>query len=343
MSRSCRSVPLILLCALLCPTTAPAGDDLEQGWVVSEGLQPLVLGGCVHVDPLEIEEYRAGDEDDDFRGRRVTLRFSTADGAAPDQTAVVELPRGCEELVGRLHDGVAYLLLGARTRYTLLRWKPHAAVETLLEGGMFIGFAAADEVLLLSRDLPCDPAAHGFSRAAVLPLRHDGAPPGGLSESYYQQYLQLDVELEKTLEPLWLAYADSYLVDDSADCSPAAAVDGDIATAWVEGVEGDGTGQSLGLEFILPLEVRNVALLPGRCAAPEVWRAYGRPRRVRLELADGTVVEHELEDAPRTAVIPLDEPHTVNWLTLTVLETYPGEHGADTAISELTINYLTGY
>ncbi len=343
MSHSCRIVPLVLLCAVLCPTAAPAGGGLEQGWVVSAGLQPLVLGGCVHVDPLEVEEYRSGDEDDERMGRRVTLRFSTADGAAPDQTAVVELPRGCEELVGRFHNGVAYLLLGGRTRYTLLRWKPHATVETLLEGGMFIGFAADGEVLLLSRDLPCDPAVHGFSRADVLPLRHDGAPPGGLSESHHQQYLQLDVELEKILEPLWLAYADSYLAADSADCSPAAAIDGDIATAWVEGVDGEGTGQSLGLEFILPFEVRNVALLPGWCASPEVWRTYGRPRRVRLELADGTVVEHELEDAPRTAVIRLEETHTVNWLTLTILEAYPGERGADTAISELTINYLAGY
>jgi len=121
-------------------------------------------------------------------GRRVTLRFSTADGSAPDQTAVVELPRGCEELVGRFYNGVAYLLLGGRTRYTLLRWEPWSKIETLLEGAEFIE-STDDGVMILTRDLPCDPAAHGFERAAVMPTRYDGTPPGRLGESRYQRYL----------------------------------------------------------------------------------------------------------------------------------------------------------
>ncbi|MCX7020837.1 MAG: discoidin domain-containing protein, partial [bacterium] len=135
----------------------------------------------------------------------------------------------------------------------------------------------------------------------------------------------------------------SYLADDPADCSPARVIDGEIGTAWVEGVESNGVGESLTLELGVPTEVRNVAVLPGYCASPEVWRANGRPSRVRLEFSDGTAVEKALEDAPFAQVIYLDEARTVSWLRLTLLDVYPGERWADTAVSELTINYLEGY
>jgi len=145
------------------------------------------------------------------------------------------------------------------------------------------------------------------------------------------------------LEPLWLVSASSHLTEDPADCSPAAVVDGDIGTAWVEGVPGSGVGETLSLEFIPPLTVHNVALLPGYCASPEAWSANGRPARVRLELSDGTVLEQELPDTPSTAAIHLDEPRRVRRLSLTILKAYPGERWDDTAVSELTINYNEGY
>jgi hypothetical protein len=332
-----------LICCLLGATALAGGGPTDEGWVVQEGLAPLVLGEFNFVEPIGVEPLAEEGEDTEPLEHRVTLRFHREGGAAPDEPVTVDLPRGCELMMGRLGpDASTYVLLGGGTRYTLLRWRPQDVVETLLENGDFIA-RTDDERLILSRDLPCEAEAYGFSGGGVLPMRSDGSPPGGISQSLYQQYLLLDVELEKILEPLWLVSASSFLADDPADCSPARAIDGDIGTAWVEGAEGDGVGESLTLELGVPTEVRNVAVLPGYCASPEVWRANGRPSRVRLEFSDGTTIEKALEDAPLVQVIYLDEARTVSWLRLTLLDVHPGEKCQDTAISELTINYLEGF
>jgi hypothetical protein len=334
---------IMLFCCLIGATTLAGGMPSDEGWVVQEGLTSLLLHGFVHIEPINVEPLLAEGEDTEPLGRRVTLRFHTEEGAAPDQIAVVDLPRGCERIIGRVAgvDGTVYVLLGGGTRYTLLRLKAWSTVETLLEGGDFIGISG--DLLVVTRDLPCNPADYGFEDYPVLPMRRDGSPPGGISQSLYQEYLLLDVELDKILEPLWLVSASSYLADDPADCSPAAAIDGDIGTAWVEGVDGDGVGESLTLELGVPTEVWNVALLPGYCASPEVWRANGRPSRVWIELPDGTALERELEDAPVARVFYLDEARTVDWLRLTLLDVYPGERWEDTAVSELTVNFVEGY
>jgi hypothetical protein len=337
-------VKIIPVVIFLFGTAALAGGPTGEGWVVQDGLAPLVLHEVVHVDPVAVEPLVVEDEDTEPLGRRVTLRFHTEDGAAPDETVTVDLPRGCERMMGRVADadGAVYVLLGGRTRYTLLRLRPWDTVETLLEGGDFVALTG-DGRLVLSRDLPCNAEAHGFEDYVVLPKRSDGSPPGGISQSLYQQYLLLDVELEKILEPLWLVSASSYLADDPANCSPVSAIDGDIGTAWVEGVEGDGVGEWLTLELGIPTIVRNVALLPGYCASPEVRRANGRPSRVRFEFSDGTSLDGELEDFPAARVFWLDEPRTLDWLRMTLLDVYPGERWHDTAVSELTVNFVEGY
>ncbi|MBD3371103.1 MAG: hypothetical protein GF403_00115 [Candidatus Coatesbacteria bacterium] len=115
-------------------------------------------------------------------------------------------------------------------------------------------------------------------------------------------------------------------------------------TAWVEGAPGNGVGKTLSLEFIPPLTVHNMALLPGYCASPEPRLANGRPARVRLELSDGATLERELPDPPPlTAAIQLDEPRRGHRLDLTILEFHPVERWDDTAVSEVTINYNEGY
>lgn len=200
---------LIVLLACLCGVSTLAGGPVEdEGWIEREGLGALTLGGFLRIEPLEIEEYRTGEDDENPVGRRVTLRFQVAEGAAPEQTAVV---------------------------------------------------------------------------------------------------------------------------------------DGDIDTAWVEGAPGDGVGETPSLEFIPPLTLHNVALLPGYCASPEPRLANGRPAGMRLELSDGTVLEREPPDTPLTSVLRLDEPHRVRRLSLTILEVHPGARWDDTAVSKVTINYNEGY
>lgn len=320
------------------------GTVIATDWVEVNGLTELTLPGpgelVYNVEPLDSQPVFDDDCDDtEPLHQLVTLRLSA--GCDAEQMVVVDLTRGCDLMLSQVApDGALYLLLGGLTRYTLLRWQPGNDTELLLKGGNFI-VKTTDEQLILSRDLPCDAEAHGFSY--VMPMRVDGSPPGGISLSFFQQYMILDTELDKILEPLWLVSASSYLTGGPADYSPARVIDGDINTAWVEGVEGDGIDETLTLDLGIPTEVFNVALLPGYCTSPEIWLANGRPSRVKLELSNGITIERELQDVSYTQVISLEGIHTVSWLRLTLLDVYPGERWADTAVSELTINYVEGY
>ncbi|MCX7022201.1 MAG: hypothetical protein NTW26_08035, partial [bacterium] len=166
-----------------------AGAVLAAGWVEAEGLTSLTLPGPDDreylAEPLDSRPVYDADDDSEPLHRVVTLRLSVGDGM---QTVVeADLTRGCERMLARVApDGGLYLLLGGLSRYTLLRWRPGNDAELLLEGGDFIA-RTEDERLVLTRDLPCDAEAYGFSEGGVLPKRSDGSPPGGISQSLYQQ------------------------------------------------------------------------------------------------------------------------------------------------------------
>jgi len=135
----------------------------------------------------------------------------------------------------------------------------------------------------------------------------------------------------------------SYLANDAADCSPASAIDGDIGTAWVEGVDGPGIGESLTLNIGIPAELWNIGLLAGYFASPELLAANNRLKKVQITLSDGTSITEEFEDSSTTRVVHFDDIHVVEWIRLTILEVYPGTRWDDTAISELAVNYIEGY
>jgi|GEM_PF-3269261 len=136
----------------------------------------------------------------------------------------------------------------------------------------------------------------------------------------------------------WSIEATSYLADDAADCSPASAIDGDYTTAWVEGVDGPGIGESLTLSFGVSTKLWDIALLPGYFASLELWVANNRVKKVQITLSDGTSVTEEFEDVKQGLYVLFSDTHQVEWIRLTIPEVYPGNHWDDTAISEVAIN-----
>lgn len=140
----------------------------------------------------------------------------------------------------------------------------------------------------------------------------------------------------------WSIEATSYLADDAANCSPASAIDGDIGTAWVEGVDGPGIGESLTLTFDTTTTLYDIILLPGYFASSELWEANNRVKKVQITLSDGTSITREFEDIERPMYIDTDRilggfPQ-IEWFRLTILEVYPGTRWDDTAISEITLD-----
>ena len=131
------------------------------------------------------------------------------------------------------------------------------------------------------------------------------------------------------------ASASSSLDTSTHKYPPSQAFDGDIQTAWAEGAEGAGVGESIKAVFKKPRQVAEVRILPGYTKRLDLFRKYSRPKAATLKFSDGTSVRVKLEDAPEIQYITLDTPIEAKWAELTIDDVYKGDVGADTYITEI--------
>jgi HEAT repeat protein len=136
--------------------------------------------------------------------------------------------------------------------------------------------------------------------------------------------------------------------------SPHTAEDGDPATAWTEGLGGDGRGEFLtaraGARGAL---VRGLRIIPGDASSPERYRARNRVRKLQLALGpkeeqrfDVELPEDQGGDLRRYREpfwVPLPHPLAASCATVIITDVTPGTEAAPpksfgaTAISELAI------
>lgn len=138
-------------------------------------------------------------------------------------------------------------------------------------------------------------------------------------------------------------------------------LDGDPSTAWCEGAEGDGVGQTLAFEFKPGVTVDAVGILNGYTKSDAIYRGNGRAARVTAEITrEPRGVSREAEQAVSAASLPerdfaqlnrqalapfidwiVDAPYSANTreVTITIDAVKAGAKHADTCISEI---YLLG-
>ncbi|MCE9666487.1 hypothetical protein LY474_01565 [Myxococcus stipitatus] len=146
------------------------------------------------------------------------------------------------------------------------------------------------------------------------------------------------------LENGWNKHAQNYL--------PLYVADDDPTTAWVEGAQGRGEGESL--EWWGPelqrAESFRVFLRNGYQKSDKLYQANARPRKVKLEplvegemgpLTTGTAVEAELKDVLGWQEVRLPVPAKVHGFRITLVSTYPGATYDDTCLSDLRV-YVKG-
>lgn len=147
------------------------------------------------------------------------------------------------------------------------------------------------------------------------------------------------------------------------------ALDGQLATAWCEGVEGPGIGQTLRVRLRKPMLLNAVGMRGGYFKSEDLLAANGRVRAVRLttstgvdqvlRFADPAVpmrFDPSLGSASEAGPIPATEwferaatgemprhavqggeDAPVEWLQLELLEVWPGSRYTDTCISEIEL------
>jgi len=153
----------------------------------------------------------------------------------------------------------------------------------------------------------------------------------------------------------------SALKEGSQTYSAMSVLDDDAATAWCEGSDGTGVGESLTFSFSKKVSIEAIVFQGGYFKSAGSLRDNGRVKRARIQIDGGKSKEVTLSDptqpgsVSRTngkswleqitqdpAIILLDFPEetTTRSLTFTILETYEGAKHPDTCISGMDINLV---
>ena len=117
--------------------------------------------------------------------------------------------------------------------------------------------------------------------------------------------------------------------------APEMAVDGAVITSWQEGAEGQGSGESITLNFEKS-EVKVIACYLGNWRDDWLYYANCRPKTMTLQIGNQSF-DVEFTDAQIPHYIILSDKVVAESLTFTVNEIYAGEDYNDCCISELTV------
>lgn len=116
---------------------------------------------------------------------------------------------------------------------------------------------------------------------------------------------------------------------------PALVRDGDLTTAWVEGVSGQGEGESITIWFDDACRLSGFSVSAGYHKTASLYEKNSRPKEIELAFSDGSSCRVTLEDRMAQQTVTLSAPVDTMSLTIKILSVYPGTTYTDTAISEI--------
>lgn len=114
-------------------------------------------------------------------------------------------------------------------------------------------------------------------------------------------------------------------------------VDGDEATAWVEGRKGDGIGEWLLVDFGEPKPVTVLEVRNGYTKSQDIFSKNSRVRDIEIVTSAGITRRLSLDDNGALQRMELPDLGEATWIQLRILSVYPGSKYDDTAISELRV------
>jgi F5/8 type C domain len=115
-------------------------------------------------------------------------------------------------------------------------------------------------------------------------------------------------------------------------------LDGNDATAWVEGSGGQGVDDYLVLEFDAPQSVSGLTIRNGYDKNSDVYGKNSRVKDVELRFSNGDKLETTLKDDPAPQQVALSRPVKAKWIQLIIRSVYPGWKYSDTAINEVRVD-----
>ncbi len=114
-------------------------------------------------------------------------------------------------------------------------------------------------------------------------------------------------------------------------------LDGDLATAWNEGVDGPGIGEWVRFDFSEQLVLTRIEIANGYQKDSERFAGNPRVKSLKVEYSNGAVQMVTLLDTEEFQTITPTTPQPIEWFKLIIVSVYPGAKWEDTALSEVRI------
>lgn len=115
-------------------------------------------------------------------------------------------------------------------------------------------------------------------------------------------------------------------------------VDNNKSTAWVEGSDNEGIGQSVVFKSDKLQKISRIKILNGYCKSKDLYLKNNRVKAVKIIFSDGTIITRQIKDLYNEfELIEFDSPIDCDELTLEIQEVYKGSKYNDTCISEIVV------
>lgn len=153
----------------------------------------------------------------------------------------------------------------------------------------------------------------------------------GLAEGERMETLQ-NVDMSK----IDSISATSALSEYDMTYSPDRAIDGDLATAWVEGVDGPGEHEAIVCRFNDAYQVSGFHINAGYQKNQDIYSKNSRPAQIQVTDDEGQKYLYDLQDLNGVQTIEFTAPLKTNSITIEIISVYYGTKYEDTAISEIS-------
>jgi len=110
-------------------------------------------------------------------------------------------------------------------------------------------------------------------------------------------------------------------------------LDNDKSTAWVEGLVGDGSGESIVFEHHKPQKVSKIVLLNGYHKTADLYKANNRVKDMDIIFSNGQVIHYSCADARLPIEIEFEAPIETDHIEIVIRSVYLGAIYDDTAIT----------
>ncbi len=131
--------------------------------------------------------------------------------------------------------------------------------------------------------------------------------------------------------------ASSYLSEKNIKHMPDLIMDGDTTTAWVEGVDDNGEGESITFTFGDLYAVSDIKIWNGYQKSEDLYYKNARPAELELEFSDGSTERISLQDTSSGFQEFALERHVTSYVKVKIISTYEGSKYEDTVISEIEL------